>query len=97
MVTTFVKGKINETARMIVPTINTEMEGVLNFGWSRLRGEGRSLSLDIEKAIRETPKIDVSKTLAMANIPPRETMDFRTGDPTGPIASARGELESLKT
>ena len=52
IVTAFVKGKSNEIARMIAPTINTEMEGVLNFGWSRLRGEGRSFSLDIEKAIQ---------------------------------------------
>jgi len=58
-----------------------------------LKAEGKSFFLAMAKAMRETPKIEVSKTLAVASIPPSETTYTRIGLPTVLIASVRGEID----
>ena len=46
--------------------------------------------------MRETPKIPVSKTLAVATKPPKEIICTARGFPETPIALARGLLDFPK-
>jgi hypothetical protein len=59
---------------MMPPATRMDTCGVLCVGCNLLNAEGKSFLLAIANATRDTPKIEVSRTLAVAIIPPRETM-----------------------
>jgi len=85
---------MNSTSRVIVkPIKHVARAGVFVFGSSFASVCGRSFLFAIAYAMRDTPRIEVSRTLAVARIPPMAMRVEADGFPVAFMACSSGEFE----